>query len=120
MGNSYYNNVTQWSKGEYSNANNTQNDLTVMQSYGLPLRVDDYGNTMATASFLPTGSQVIVSGNVERNTDLDVIGFVTGAGNISLTLTPAMVLIWISVVFTIQMAPNPRQSTCQPSFVSIT
>jgi hypothetical protein len=87
MGAGYYDNVTQWSKGEYADANNKQDDLAVMQTYGLPLRADDFGNTAATASFFPTGTQLAVSGVIERNTDVDVFGFTTGAGAVSISIS---------------------------------
>src|SRR5262245_50428523 len=42
MGNSYYQNVSQWSKGEYANANNKQDDLAIIASY-VGYRPDDHG-----------------------------------------------------------------------------
>jgi PKD repeat protein len=86
MGAGYYENLTQWSKGEYAGANNKQDDLAVMQTYGLPVRIDDHGNTAATASQLPAGTQLSASGVIERSTDVDVFVFTTGAGAISITL----------------------------------
>jgi PKD repeat protein len=86
MGAGYYQNLTQWSKGEYANANNKQDDLAVMQTYGLPHRADDHGNTAASASYFPAGSQISAQGVIERNTDVDVLAFTTGAGVISLAI----------------------------------
>lgn len=86
MGNSYYKNLTQWSKGEYAAANNRQDDLTIIASY-LSVRPDDHGNTAASATVLPTGPQLSAGGFVERNTDLDVIGFVAEAGPVSINVT---------------------------------
>ena len=51
MGNSYYNNVTQWSKGEYAGANNTQDDIAVIAGK-LYLAPDDHGDAPATATSL--------------------------------------------------------------------
>ena len=45
MGSSMNRAVSQFSKGEYTGANNTQDDLAVIQSNGLPLRADDYPGT---------------------------------------------------------------------------
>ena len=84
MGAGYYKNLTQWSKGEYSGANNKQDDLAVMQTYGLPARADDHGGTAATASHFPAGTQLSASGVIERSTDVDVFAFTTGAGVISI------------------------------------
>ncbi len=86
MGAGYYQNLSQWSKGEYAGANNTQNDISVMQTYGLPLRVDDYGNTAAAAAQFASGTGVTATGVIERETDVDVFGFTTGAGPVSFTL----------------------------------
>ena len=41
MGASYNKPITQWSKGEYADANNTQDDLSVMLNYGVGYRLDD-------------------------------------------------------------------------------
>jgi len=104
MGNSYYNNVTQWSRGEYPNANNTQDDLTII-SGKLGWRADDHGDTTASGSALVVGSDgSVVSSNPELDphnmlpenkgvigsaSDVDVFTFTAGAGTLSLTLTPA-------------------------------
>ncbi len=89
MGAGYYEEVTQWSKGEYADANNKQDDLVVMQSYGLSYRADDHGNTIATASYFPAGAEISASGVIERNTDVDVFAFTTGAGAIHISITPS-------------------------------
>ncbi len=83
MGAGYYKNVTQWSKGEYSGANNKQDDLAIMQTYGLPMRADDHASSASAASYLPAGTQLSASGVIERSTDVDVFAFTTGAGVIS-------------------------------------
>jgi PKD repeat protein len=90
MGNSYSKNVTQWSKGEYTNANQTQDDLGVIQSYGLALRADDHGNDNLAASYLAPGVDVLVTGLIESNADADVIAITTGAGPLALDILPAV------------------------------
>ena len=42
MGVGYYQNLTQWSKGEYNGANNTEDDLAVIGQNGCLQRTDDY------------------------------------------------------------------------------
>ena len=86
MGVGYSVNVSQWSKGEYSGANNKEDDLAVIQTYGLGYRVDDHGNTASSASYFPAGTELVAAGVIERNTDVDVFGFTTGAGAITLTV----------------------------------
>jgi hypothetical protein len=59
MGSSYDRRVTQWSQGEYADANNPQNDLRVIKANGLSGSVADRGGTTLTATSLPIGSRVI-------------------------------------------------------------
>ena len=103
MGTGYGRNVSEWSKGEYYLANNTQDDLATIASY-ISYRSDDHGDTPATATPLVlTGGTNIVStrldtdptnlhpankGILEHNTDVDVFSFTTGSGPISLTVNP--------------------------------
>jgi len=91
MGVGYYQNVVQWSKGEYKDANQKQDDLAIITSQnGFGYRADDHGNTIASASALSvSGNSVSGGGIIERNTDVDVFSFTTGAGSISLNVSPA-------------------------------
>jgi PKD repeat protein len=94
MGVGYYQQVTQWSKGEYPDANNSQDDLTVIPSYGAALRADDHGNTTLLATGLTvTDSSTTrsLSGNgiIESRSDVDVFSFYAGAGNASISLSPS-------------------------------
>lgn len=84
MGNSYYNAVTQFSRGEYANANNPQDDLAVIQGY-IALMIDDHGNTLDTATAL-AGPNVADGGTIHTRTDVDVFRFSTGAGTIMLNI----------------------------------
>ena len=108
MGTGYGRNVSQWCKGEYYLANNTQDDLSIL-SGKMPYRTDDVGGTTATAAYLVVGSGGVVAvttpetdpanvspankGRLERNTDVDMWAFNTGPGIINLTLRP-----WVSPV----------------------
>jgi hypothetical protein len=103
MGTGYNRNVTQWSKGEYYMANNTQDDLAIIAAK-ISYRPDDHGNTRATATPLViTGGTNIVSSTPEEdptnanpankgvlagNTDVDVFSFTTGYGPINLNVNP--------------------------------
>lgn len=83
MGNSYYKAVTQFSKGEYTNANNLQDDFAVVATY-VPIN-DDHGNTLATASVL-IGPTIFDGGTIETRGDVDVFRFDTGAGAVTLNI----------------------------------
>lgn len=66
-----------------------------MNTYGLPLRADDYGNTVATATALtgtPSGSGVtsyVVAGIITSALDVDMMSLQAVPGTLSLTLSPA-------------------------------
>ena len=80
MGVGYYRPVVQWSKGEYAGANNQQDDLAVMTTYGLPQRADEAGDTVGTAAAeLPSGPAFITT-----RTDKDV--FLLGQCNGEITV----------------------------------
>jgi hypothetical protein len=103
MGTGYGRNVSQWSKGDYYLANNTQDDLATIASY-LSYRPDDHGDTEATATALViTGGTNIVStrpdtdpsnlnpdnkGILEQTADVDVFSFITGNGPVSIEADP--------------------------------
>jgi hypothetical protein len=83
----------QWSEGEYVNANNTQDDIQIIQNNGAPLLADDHGNDQASATALDSttdGNTVTLSGNglIERRTDVDFFSFMSGVGDISININP--------------------------------
>lgn len=91
MGVGYSYPVTQWSKGEYPGANNTEDDLAIIASTanGFGYRVDDAGNTIATATPAVVNETALsFSGVIEKTTDVDVLKFASGAGNVSFTFKP--------------------------------
>jgi PKD repeat protein len=91
MGVGYYQNLVQWSKGEYPNANNTEDDLTIMTGYGFTFRPDDHGNWAADATPLTITNKTSVSGGgiIEQPDDKDAFSFMTGAGTITLSVNGA-------------------------------
>ena len=91
MGVGYYQNLTQWSKGQYLSANNTEDDLAIITSQnGFGYKVDDTGSTLGTANPLTvSGTAVSANGIIERNSDVDFFSFTTGAGVISLAIAPS-------------------------------
>ncbi|TWD80539.1 metallopeptidase family M12-like protein [Kribbella amoyensis] len=56
MGVGYSKAISQWSKGEYSGANNKEDDFAVAGQNGLALRADDHGNTTGTATTVAVGA----------------------------------------------------------------
>ncbi|MFM2318092.1 MAG: hypothetical protein RLZZ215_713 [Pseudomonadota bacterium] len=103
MGAGYYKQVTQWSKGEYPDANQTQDDIALINAK-LTTRKDDHSNTRLGAtpltvdanghifSVTPAANPLDLSkvnrGVIETTTDIDVFSFNSGAGSLVLQATP--------------------------------
>lgn len=119
MGVGYYQALVQWSRGQYSGANNTQDDYAVMQSNGLPLRADDHGGTRATATALTATSSggltsLAAVGIVERPGDLDMFSFTAGAGSASFTVSPAVRSANLDALVTLSDANGSVLATANP------
>lgn len=84
MGVGYYVSITQFSKGEYSNPTNTQDDFAVISTHA-PLASDDHSNTLTGATVL-SGPAVASGGTVETRSDVDVFRFDTDAGAVALNI----------------------------------
>lgn len=91
MGVGYYQPVAQWSKGEYANANQTQDDLTIIvnNNNSVDYRADDTGATLATSRYLElyAGSTAAAEGVIATTGDTDAFQFTTTGGAVSLTAT---------------------------------
>jgi hypothetical protein len=93
MGVGYYKNITQWSRGEYNQANNQEDDLAKIASsnFGVGYRTDDHGNATGSATNLVYNASGTVSasqnkGIIERTADLDFFSFTTSGGTITLNI----------------------------------
>jgi hypothetical protein len=87
MGVGYYKAITQWSRGEYTGANNTQDDFAVMQTNGAPALGDDH---TAPATALAAGTPA--RGIIEAPIDTDSFSFTVADGatvKATLDATPA-------------------------------
>jgi hypothetical protein len=83
MGAPFGKNLVQWSRGEYTGADNTEDDYAVItqERNGVKFKPDDFGNTIATASNLPiNGRTVSTHGFITRPTDVDMFKFKAGNG----------------------------------------
>jgi hypothetical protein len=96
MGVGYSKGLVQWSRGEYANANNTQDDIAIISntSNGFGFRADEAGNTIASAKALVVASNGTLSaasnyGIITQRTDIDVYSFSTNGGTVSLTISPS-------------------------------
>lgn len=87
--------LSQWSKGEYDNADNDQDDLAVITGdrNGFGYRLDDHGNTVTEASELIVSAdgQVNASNNtglISTTEDKDVFSFITAGGEVNFNFEP--------------------------------
>lgn len=91
MGAGYYENVTQWSKGEYAGANRTQDDLVLITSNNsVDYRADDTGDDFESSDhleILPDNS-VANEGIIERTSDVDCYRFKTAGGAVEIHVDP--------------------------------
>ena len=114
MGNSYYQALTQWSKGEYNLANNKEDDLAVVSNGGAPLRADDYPDTSANAPRLASGASVSASGLIGMTGDTDVFSFSSGSGSVSLSLSPAAIAPNLDAVLELRNEAGDLVATSNP------
>lgn len=95
MGVGYSRTVTQWSKGEYAGANNTEDDLAIISKpyNGLGYMADDHSGTLAGASpMAETGTDgVEASGLIETTADLDLFSFQTSGGSVNFSASNAAI-----------------------------
>lgn len=112
MGVGYYAQVSQWSKGEYADATQFQDDLSIMAGK-LNYRADDHADTnFSQATALQVVSDTVVfstnpvsdpgnldpanKGVIEDRADIDLFSFSSGAGTVDLTVTPAWIQSYYS------------------------
>lgn len=88
MGVGYYQSPSQWSQGEYPNANNTEDDIATIATLnnGVSLRTDDHGASPTSASWLDvnTGGAIANEGIIETRGDEDGFRFTTTGGTLTL------------------------------------
>ena len=83
MGVGYYATISQFSKGEYADANNLEDDTAIINGY-IPRSADLAGNDILTAVPL-VGTSVSATGIIDSRTDVDIYKVVAGAGTLSFT-----------------------------------
>ncbi len=93
MGAGYYDNLTQFSKGDYAYPSNTEDQLSVITNNNnvVAYRADDDGSTFATARYLEILDDNTVSneGILETTGDVDAYRFtVTASSSVSMTVNP--------------------------------
>ncbi|MCW1885838.1 PA14 domain-containing protein [Luteolibacter flavescens] len=91
MGAPYSQNICQWSKGDYVNANQQQDDLIQIGS-SVARRVDDHAPdaVQATPLVIGAGGSVSNSGIIGSPDDIDAFTFTTGGGTLNLQFDGAV------------------------------
>jgi len=106
MGAGYYQPVSQWSKGEYASANNTEDDLLKIteNNNSVDYRQDDTGDTLSGARYLDiySNTTAFAEGVIERTADTDALRFTTSGGQMSLTALP--VGSWANLALQVTLA----------------
>ena len=117
MGSSYSRNIVQWSKGEYPNANNLEDDVAIIANAtnGFGYVPDDAGNDRAHAASLnaPAGS-VNQMGIITSAADVDFFVFNAAAGEISIAATPAPVSPNLDLLLELQDASGNVLTSANP------
>lgn len=116
MGSGYYKDVVQWSRGEYTLANNKEDDLALVSGY-VPFRADSAGNDTAHAVGL-SGSALSAAGLIENTGDVDVFSFTSGAGSLSLTARPAAPSADLNVLFSLYNSAGALVTSAGPTAAS--
>jgi hypothetical protein len=89
MGVGYSKAISQWSKGEYTGANNKEDDFAVIGRHGLALRADDHGNGTTDATALSLGATA--NGIYANDADVDTFRIDLVAGTFTFAADSAAV-----------------------------
>jgi hypothetical protein len=90
MGAAYYKKISQWSKGDYKDANNTyEDDIAIIAGF-LGYRPDDHGGSHETATVLTNlaAGDFEASGVIGQTGEVDVFSFTTSGGEVSISAAP--------------------------------
>ena len=110
--------ITQWSKGEYAGANNTQDDLAVMAQHGAAGMVDDHSNTTATAT--PLFRERAQTGIISSEHDIDTFALTPfSSGMVTITAPPAPVSANLDIELTLLDATGQVLAIEAPPVVHI-
>lgn len=121
MGTGYNKLSVQWSKGEYINANNTEDDLQIITTRnGFGYRSDDHSNNIGNATPIKfsTNGDASASENkgiISTTSDVDVFSFTTTGGPINLTVSPNPDYANLDVLLTLRNSAGAVVLTQDPS-----
>jgi hypothetical protein len=118
MGAGYSQPLVQWSDGTYTTANNQEDDLAVMQTFGVDLLADDHGDASNAAT--PLGLDVVATGVITTPADVDSFSFVplTNTVTVSVALPARSPNVDVSLVVTDSLGNTI--ATANPNFSATT
>jgi archaellum component FlaG (FlaF/FlaG flagellin family) len=121
MGVGYYQQLSQWSKGEYKNPSRAnQDDLAIITDNNNVDHVpDDHGDSAGTATNVPTGSglgseRFSINGVISTPQDVDCFLIKIGGGTISLDATPSAKLSNLDILLEVYDLANNRLLSSNP------
>ena len=116
MGVGYYKPLVQWSKGEYPDANNAQDDLAIIGAAGLTTRTDSDG-TNGTANNLGTPAPTVNgAGVISSRNDVDVYRFdLTQTELVTIRANPAPTSPDLDISLTLQDASGTPVDSADPA-----
>jgi hypothetical protein len=114
MGAGYGRAVTQWSKGEYTGANNAEDDLAVISAHGATTLADDVGGTAGTATPVASGA-INFAGEITTRTDVDVFALDSGPGTITIQAAAAYVGPDLDITLDLRDANGAVVATSSPT-----
>jgi hypothetical protein len=112
MGVGYGQPVTQWSRGEYSLANNTEDDLAIIPTNGAVPLADDYPNDPAAAA--PIADAQPVTGVITSDPDVDVFTIDHNGGTLTASAVPAEFAPDLDIKLTVRDASGNVVATVDP------
>jgi hypothetical protein len=112
MGVGYGQPVSTWSKGEYLNANNTEDDLSIIPSHGAATLPDDYPNDPAQAA--PITANTPVTGLITTDADVDVFKVDHPGGRLNADAVPAEFAADLDIKLTVRDAAGTVVATIDP------
>jgi len=112
MGAGYYQPVTQWSKGEYSDATSTEDDLSIIPEHGVVTLTDDHADTADGATSLADNESG--AGIVATDDDVDVFAFDHTGGPLTVTALPAPYAANLDIRLVIRDASGAEVASVDP------
>ncbi len=117
MGTSFDRHLSQWSRGEYANANRGEDDVgMIANNNNTGFRGDDHGGSRDLASrlWILENDSVDDEGVIQTRDDVDVFSFRSTGGNLSLSINPESVGPNLDVLAELYDAANRLVASSNP------